>query len=119
MRIFLAIVGTCCVGLGVLGAFLPILPTTPFLLLAAACYARSSETLHRKLLEHRVFGEMIREWQEHRAIPRRAKFISIALIVVTFAVSITFAVHNPYGRILMVCLGLGVIIFLYRLPSRY
>lgn len=119
MKIVLAIVGTCCVGLGVLGAFLPVLPTTPFLLLAAACYARSSETLHRKLLEHRVFGDMIREWQEHRAIPRRAKFVSIGLIVVTFSLSIAFAVHNVHARMFMVFVGVTVIIFLYRLPSRY
>ena len=118
-RHLLIIAGTCCVGLGVLGAFLPILPTTPFLLLAAACYAKSSERLHQKLLNDPVFGPMIVEWQEHRSIPRRAKYMSIALIIVTMGLSITFAVPNIYGQIAMAAVGVCTVTFLARLPSRY
>lgn len=119
MKYLLIFCGTCCVGLGVLGAFLPVLPTTPFLLLAAACYARSSERLYGRLLTDPVFGPMIVEWREHRAIPRRTKFVSIALIVITISLSIAFAMPNIYGQIALALIGLTTVTFLYRLPSRY
>lgn len=75
------ILGWCCVGLGTLGIFLPLLPTTVFLLIAAWAFARSDERCHRWLLSHPHFGPMIECWQRHRAMPRRAKiaaFIALA-----------------------------------------
>lgn len=80
LRILTAAGGTFSVGLGVAGAFLPVLPTTPFLLLAAWCYARSSPRLHQKLLQNRYFGPYIRKFQEEKALPPRVKILSCSLV---------------------------------------
>jgi uncharacterized membrane protein YbaN (DUF454 family) len=71
-------VGLLFVALGFVGAFLPVLPTTPFLVLPAACFARSSRRLERRLLDHPHFGPTLRDWRERRAIPRKAKMMSLA-----------------------------------------
>lgn len=80
MKIFLAILGGIALALGIVGIFLPLLPTTPFLLLAAALWVRSSPRLYAWLLSHRCFGEYIRNFRENRAIPLRAKVFSISLM---------------------------------------
>lgn len=118
MRILLVFAGTVFVALGVIGAVLPILPTTPFLLLAAGCYARSSERLHGWLLASRWFGPSIRDWQEHRAISARAKIIALTMIVASFAYSIGFAISNIWAQAALVVLGAAVITFISRLPTR-
>lgn len=118
VRGLLLAVGTLCVGLGFLGLFLPVLPTTPFLLLAAACYARASERFHGWLLGNPVFGPLIREWQRHRSIPHRAKVNAIALMVLTLGVSIVFFVSHPLVRALLAVFGAALALYLYRIPSR-
>ena len=82
--------GWVCVGLGILGAFLPILPTTPFMLLAAAAFARSSPRFHRWLIEHPTFGPPVRDWQAHGAISRRAKMLAVSSMAAVLAVSFLF-----------------------------
>ena len=76
----LRIVGVLSVALGVLGILLPLLPTTPFLLLAAGCFVRSSPKLYAWLLNHKWFGSYIRHYREHKAIPLRAKIVVLALL---------------------------------------
>jgi len=76
--------------LGIAGVVLPLLPTTPFILLAAACFARSSVRFHDWLLNQRIAGPIIREWQTHRAMPRRAKRAAFALMLLSFGGSILF-----------------------------
>ncbi len=76
MRHLYLVLGLGFVALGFVGAFLPLLPTVPFLILAAACFARSNERLNRWLRDHPRFGPMIAEWEAHRVIPPRAKLIS-------------------------------------------
>ena len=72
------IAGFLSIGLGAIGAFLPLLPTVPFMILAAFCFARSSPRLEAKLLNHRQFGPHIRRWREHGAISRRGKVAAAA-----------------------------------------
>ena len=110
--------GVTCVGLGVAGIVLPVLPTTPFILLAAYCFARASPRLHRWLLDSRTFGPMIREWQRYRAIPWRTKLTAIALMSTTMAVSIVFFVRPWPLQVGLGLLGVGLAIWLYRIPSR-
>ena len=78
MRGFYLALGLVFSGLGIAGTVLPVLPTTPFLLLAAACFTRSSERLERWLVEHPRFGPTLREWRERGAIPLRAKLLALA-----------------------------------------
>ncbi|MCO5130779.1 MAG: YbaN family protein [Xanthobacteraceae bacterium] len=82
--VFLAL-GVGFVALGFIGAFLPVLPTTPFLILAAGCFARSSPRLERRLLDHPRFGPLLREWRARGAIPMKAKLMSLGGMALGFA----------------------------------
>lgn len=118
VRVLLVVAGTACVGLGVLGLFLPVLPTTPFLLLAAACYARASRRFYNWLLNNRTFGPTIREWRRYRSIPYRTKLTAIVLMSLTLTSSIVFFVHNPYLQAALAILGGALAVWMYRIPSR-
>jgi hypothetical protein len=108
--------GIALTAVGALGAFLPLLPTTPFVLLGAACFARSSPTLHRRLLANRVFGPYIAQWQRDRSVPGEAKRKAYGLVVVTFALSI-WLVDALWLRGLLAGLGVALIVFLAWLPT--
>jgi hypothetical protein len=103
--------------LAVLGIFLPLLPTVPLLLLAAACFARSSESFHRWLLEHRHLGPLLRPYLQSAGIPRRARLAAIALIWITIPVSALFLIPLPWVRVVMFAIALAVTIYLLRLPT--
>ena len=118
VRWLLMAAGTLCVVLGVIGIFLPLLPTTPLMLLAAACFARSSRRFHDWLLANRTFGPLILEWERHRSIPRRTKLTAIALMSATLAVSIVFFVEPPWLQGLLAAFGVVLAVWLYRIPSR-
>ncbi|ABL69601.1 YbaN family protein [Paracoccus denitrificans] len=100
-HIFLAL-GLGFTGLGFLGAFLPVLPTVPFLIVAAACFARSSERLEMWLLSHRRFGSLLTDWRECGAIPMRAKWMSLGGSVLGF---ILFVRGSHPGWPLMLAVG--------------
>lgn len=88
LRWVLFISGWLCVALGTVGVVMPVLPTTPFLLLAAACFARSSPRFHRWLLSTKLFGPLIENWYQERYIEKRAKRIALVVVAVTFTSSI-------------------------------
>lgn len=88
MRILWAGFGGLALVLGLVGVVLPLLPTTPFVLLAAYCFARSSPRLHGWLISHPRLGPMIRDWNEHRAIPPRAKRLAVLAMLAAFALSL-------------------------------
>jgi uncharacterized membrane protein YbaN (DUF454 family) len=118
VRATLALAGTGFVIVGLAGVFLPVLPTTPFLLVAAACYARASRRFYNALLNNRLFGPAILEWQQHRSIAWRTKWSAIVLMAVTFAISIVFFVQDARLRTLLAVFGLTLAVYLYRIPSR-
>jgi len=107
-------------GLAVLGVFLPLLPTTPFLLLAAACYARSSERFSNWLLSNRLFGKAIKDYREGKGIPSKLKALSIALLWITIGCSVAFAVHILAVRVIVILIGVGVTVHILfiRTPRR-
>ena len=100
--------GTLSTGLGIIGIFVPILPTTPFLLLAAACYMRSSERFYRWLTSNRIFGDYVKNYIEGRGMPAKIKIFTILLLWLTIGLSITFAVQSLVIRIVLLCVAAGV-----------
>ena len=109
MRIFLIIVGSVSLVLGVLGIFLPMLPTTPFLLLSAAAWVKASPSLYEWLINHRVFGEYIRNFREHRAIPLRVKIVSVSLVWLTIGYCIIAVVDEWWwAQVLMALLATAI-----------
>jgi len=111
----LKITGMLFVGLAILGVVLPILPTTPFLLVAAACFAKSSPTMQKKLLANKTFGPLIHDWQKYRSIPRRAKRIALLTMILSVCWS-AFMLKSLWLTLLVVALVTGPFIFLWRLP---
>lgn len=114
---FLAL-GTLFLALGIAGAFLPVLPTTPFMLLAAACYARASTRFYNGLLNNRMFGPTILEWRRYRSIPYRVKWTAIILMAVTLSISIIFYVPWPELQAALAIFGMLLGAYLYNIPSR-
>ncbi|MGE0439058.1 MAG: YbaN family protein [Gemmatimonadales bacterium] len=109
--------GHTSLGLGILGAFLPLLPTTIFLIMAASCYAKASPTLHRKLLDNPTFGPLIRDWQEHRAMSKRAKVLAVSMIVVTFVGTVA-VIPVPWVKILHIGIGAALVTYILRIQTR-
>lgn len=118
MNIFFIVIGWLCVGLGIAGAFLPILPTTPFLLAASYLFYRSSPSAREWLLNHRVWGKYIRDYQIHKAIPLRVKFYSLTLMWATMGTTIIFFVNNWWLRALLLLIAVGVTIHIVRFKTR-
>jgi len=108
--------GFLATGLAILGIFLPLVPTVPLLLLAAACFARSSERFHNWLLNHQKLGPMIHCYLEGQGVPLRAKITAIGLI--WFSISISVFVVNPFWlKFLLVIIGFSVTLYLLSLPN--
>lgn len=104
--------GSISLGLGILGIFLPLLPTTPFLLLTAALYLRGSERLYDWLLSNKYLGSYIRNYQENKAIPLRAKIFSIALLWITILFSVFFVVNHILLIVLLLIIAICVSVHL-------
>lgn len=117
IRILFNVVGTVSLALGLLGIFLPLLPTTPFLLLAAFCYLRGSPRLHAWLLGHAVLGPYIRDFQSGQGIPLRSKLIALGFMWPSLAASAWF-MPIPWARWLLLIPGIGVTVYLLRIPTR-
>ena len=115
-RILLLIAGILSLLLGIIGAFLPLLPTVPLVLLAAFCFARSSEPLHQWLIKHRYFGPIIENFQSGKGIPKRIKYRAIALLWLSMGVS-CWIVSRLWLCVMLVCIGVAVSVYLWRLPD--
>jgi len=109
IRSILIIAGTFFVGLGVIGIFVPLLPTTPFLLLAAACYARSSKRFYNWLLNNKWFGNYIKNYREGKGVPLKVKILTISILWATIIISCAI-VSNLLVWIILVLIAIGVTI---------
>ncbi|HCW47349.1 DUF454 family protein [Mixta calida] len=114
-RIILLIIGWLAIVLGALGVVLPLLPTTPFILLAAWCFARSSPRFHHWLLYRSWFGKYLRHWQQHRALPPGIKGRAMLLTVATFALSL-WLVKLFWLRVMLLCMLAALLLFMWRMP---
>ena len=117
VRVALIVAGTISTALGILGIFVPILPTTPFLLLAAACYSRSSQKFYDWLLNNKYFGNYIRNYRERKAIPLKVKILTLALLWATIGCSVAFAVEILFVRVLLIMIAIGVSIHIFSLQT--
>ncbi len=109
--------GVFFVGLAILGIVLPILPTTPFLLVAAACFAKSSPEMQRRLLANKTFGSLINDWQTYRSISRKAKRVALLTMVLSVCWS-AYMLQSLLLTVLVVVLIIGPFIFVARIPIR-
>ena len=108
MKYILIVLGSIALVLGVIGIFLPLLPTTPLLLLSAALYVRSSEKLYNWLINQKYLGTYIRNFREHRAIPLRAKVISVSMVWISLTYCAIFVSTNIFLSILFIILAIGI-----------
>ena len=107
--------GFLFLGAGLIGVFVPILPTTPFVLLAAACFARSSEKWHRWLLSSQTFGPMIRSWEQQRCVNCGVKVFAISMMLVVGGISLFLAIDSNTTRLfggLLLLVGMVVVLML-------
>ena len=116
IRYLFVAVGTISLVLGVIGLFLPLLPTTPFLLLASACYVRGSERLHRWLLNQGRLGAIIRHYEAGEGIPRRAKILAMVMMWPSLAFS-AWWVGKAIVTGVLVAIGAGVSFWILRMPT--
>jgi uncharacterized membrane protein YbaN (DUF454 family) len=116
-RVLFNTAGTIFVGLGFAGIILPLLPTTPFLLLAAACYARGSRRFYNWLLNHRWFGPYIQNYRSGAGIPVRVKITALLVLWATIGVAAVFTVKLLWIRVVLVALAAGISIYLLSLPT--
>jgi uncharacterized membrane protein YbaN (DUF454 family) len=114
-RVAYLALGGFFVGLAALGAFLPILPTTPFLLLASACFVRSSPKLNERLLRSRLFGPFLRDWRDHRGVRLHVKITAVVVLVAVVAASVLFADLPWPLLILLIALALVGLVVVLRL----
>ena len=111
------VAGTISLGLGALGVFLPVLPTTPFLQLSAAFYYKGSERMHRWLLNNKLFGNYIKNYKEGKGIALKAKAISLCLLWATICYSAFFIVNMIALQIVLFVIAGGVSIHILTLPT--
>ena len=116
-KVALNCIGTLALVLGVIGIFLPLLPTTPFLLLAAACYIKASPRAYNWLINHRFLGAYIRDYRAGRGIPLKTKIVTIAILWLTLSIS-AYKLHHIHIRVFLLLVGLGVTLHLITVKTK-
>lgn len=116
-RMLFFIAGWSAIILGVAGIFLPILPTTPFAILAAWCFSNSSERWHQWLLNHKIFGPTIRDWERNGIINLRAKITATSMIILLFGYTLIFVQVHIIIKSIVSAIGLSVLVFIWTRPS--
>ena len=119
MKILFALLGLISLGLGIIGAFLPLLPTVPFVLLSAYLFAKSSDKLHNWLINHRIFGQIIRDFHEKKGISVRGKVTAIGMMWISNIISICFIVDDKlWMQILLTLISIGVTVQILRYKTK-
>jgi len=116
-RYLLITLGWLFVILGAIGAVLPLLPTTPFLILALACFAESSPRFHKMLLDNKWFGPPLAQWEQSKTIRRKIKHKVMVLIIATFGISIWVLSGRIGLQLMLVCFCLILLSFVWRLKE--
>lgn len=117
-RLMMFISGWISLGLGIAGIFLPVLPTTPFLLLTAFLWLRSSERWHQWLLNHPLFGHLIRDWQERGVIRTKTKVIATVMMLPLYLMAFLSTKIPVIGKVSLLLIGTSVLIFIWTRPSK-
>ena len=115
-RQMLHVLGWVFVVLGILGAMLPLLPTTPFLILASSCFMRSSPRMHRRLLSMPVWGQILRDWDQHRGVRPFAKFSAYAVLAVAMTASAWASQWSPAVLLVLGLLAIAGVLVIRQLP---
>ncbi len=109
--------GYCVLGIGIAGIFVPLLPTTPFLILAAVCFLKSSPKKHAWLVNHKIFGFYIKSYLQFRAIPKKAKISALVFLWITITISAVFIVHIFWMKVAVGLIAVGVSVHLVRFKT--
>jgi len=115
----LIVFGTFFLGVGVIGIFVPLLPTTPFLLLSAACYARSSKRLYDRLMSNRYFGRHLKDYIGGKGISLKLKIFTLSLFLMTIAYSVIFIIENTFWRMTLLLIGAGVSVHILAIKTKH
>jgi uncharacterized protein len=118
MKPLLIFLGSLCVLLAIIGIVMPLIPTTPLLLLAAICYARSSEKLHHWLLNTKWLGEYIKSFQEGRGIPAKAKYTAIVVLWLSSGYSIFFLIPILWVKVILLGIVLYITYFIWSIKNK-
>lgn len=118
VRNILLICGILSLILAFVGIFLPLLPTVPLVLLASFFFSRSSPRFHSWLLNNSFFGSMIKDWEQTKCMPLKAKIISISVLVVSIGLSVIFFVSHALIRFILIIIAGGVSAFIIRIPGK-
>ena len=103
--------------LGFLGVILPILPTTPFLIIALVFFSKSSPRFHRMLLNHRWFGPALKQWEDQKTLSRKTKYKALVLIIITFSISVAIFNNNIQLQLSLVGLAIVLVFFIWRIKE--
>lgn len=117
VRILLQVLGLLSAALGFIGIFLPLLPTTPFLLLSSWCFVRSSEKMNRRLMQHKYLGPYISNYKSKRGITKRNKIFSLAFLYITLSISVIFGPAYWWLRIGLFFIGVAVSVHILRFKT--
>ena len=117
-NMILITIGSISVILGVIGIFLPVLPTTPFLLLGAYCYFEGSPKMYDLLLSNRILGEYIRDFREHKSIPLKTKIFALSMLWLTIGYSILFIIPLLFVKVLLFMIATGVTVHILSFETK-
>jgi len=117
VRYLLFVIGVISLVIGFIGIFVPLLPTTPFVLLSAALFAKSSKRCHGWLLCNKHTGPIISNWEANKSMPKKAKILALTMITISIGSSVLFVLKNTHLKATLLIMGLVMVFFILRIPT--